>query len=47
MGMVYENAFLIIVAARAENSTEGLFNMLRFPELSIEVPFCPSGKNPS
>jgi hypothetical protein len=47
MGMVYENAFLIIVAARAKNSTEGLFSTLRFPELSIEVPFCPSGENPS
>lgn len=39
MGSVYEKAFLVIAAAGSKDSTEGLFDIPRHPEHSIEVPY--------
>jgi hypothetical protein len=39
MGSIFERAFLVIAAAGSNDSSEGLLNMPRYPELSIHVPY--------
>lgn len=43
MGAIYERAFLVIAAAASSDSTGGLFDVLRYPDLSIKVPFYEDG----
>ncbi|KAK0642185.1 heterokaryon incompatibility protein-domain-containing protein [Cercophora newfieldiana] len=39
MGQIYEQAFLVIAAAGSFDSTQGLFNIPRYPDRSIRVPY--------
>jgi hypothetical protein len=43
MGMVYGRAFLVIAAAGSSDSTGGLFDIPRHPDLTIRVPYHQSG----